>query len=174
MSSETHECRDTGGNSYDLRGGLFRQMNTKDQARGGRFQGVPCFNGGLFADIHPLELTPAEIRILAEAADFDWSLVKPEIFRTLFQSSMDADECHAFGAHITSEFDIRKVVGQTIVRPWREKLEAPGTSSASSRKFSAISCKLPGYLNCALVSGVSLLDNGLQIKEACATTLASP
>jgi len=119
-----NECRDAGGNAYDLLGGLFRQMNTEAPARGGRFQGVPYFNGGLFADIDPIELTPAEISTLAEAADFDWSMVKPEIFGTLFQSSMDADERHAFGAHFTSEFDIRKVVGPTIVRPWREKMDA--------------------------------------------------
>ena len=119
-----YECRDADGNSYDLLGGLFRQMNTEAPARGGRFQGVPYFNGGLFAAIDPVELTPNEIHILAEAADFDWSMVKPEIFGTLFQSSMDADERHAFGAHFTSEFDIRKVVGPTIVRPWRERMEA--------------------------------------------------
>jgi type II restriction/modification system DNA methylase subunit YeeA len=56
--------------------------------------------------------------------------VKPEIFGTIFQASMDdgsesgRDERHAFGAHFTSEFDIRKVVGPTIVRPWREKMAA--------------------------------------------------
>lgn len=119
-----NECRDTGANGYDLLGGLFRQMNTETPARGGRFQGVPYFNGGLFAEIDPIELTAAEIATLAAAADFDWSMVKPEIFGTLFQSSMDADERHAFGAHFTSEFDIRKVVGPTIVRPWREKMDA--------------------------------------------------
>lgn len=119
-----HECRDTGASAYDLLGGLFRQMDSRTPARGGRYQGVDYFNGGLFAEIDPIELTPAEIKILAEAADFDWSMVKPEIFGTLFQSSMDADARHAFGAHFTSEFDIRKVVGPTIVRPWREKMEA--------------------------------------------------
>ncbi|MEO8614402.1 MAG: DNA methyltransferase [Luteolibacter sp.] len=124
FSKLVNECRDAGGNAYDLLGGLFRQMNTEAPARGGRFQGVPYFNGGLFANIDPIELTPAEISTLAEAADFDWSMVKPEIFGTLFQSSMDADERHAFGAHFTSEFDIRKVVGPTIVRPWRERMAA--------------------------------------------------
>jgi type II restriction/modification system DNA methylase subunit YeeA len=124
FSKLVHECRDAGGNSYDLIGGLFRQMNIEAPARGGRFQGVPYFNGGLFSDIDPIELSGGEISTLAEAADFDWSMVKPEIFGTLFQSSMDADERHAFGAHFTSEFDIRKVVGPTIVRPWREKMAA--------------------------------------------------
>ncbi len=119
-----NECSDAGGSAYDLLGGLFRQMNTETPARGGRYQGVPYFNGGLFAEVDPIDLTPAEIATLAEAADFDWSMVKPEIFGTLFQSSMDADERHAFGAHFTSEFDIHKVVGPTIVCPWREKMAA--------------------------------------------------
>ena len=118
------ECRDKGENSYDLIGGLFRQMNTKEPARGGRFTEVPYFNGGLFADIDPIDLLPAGLDLLATAADRKWDMVKPEIFGTLFQSSMDSDERHAFGAHFTSEFDIRKVVGPTIVRPWREKMEA--------------------------------------------------
>jgi SAM-dependent methyltransferase len=118
------ECREKGENSYDLIGGLFRQMNTKEPARGGRFTEVPYFNGGLFADIDPIDLLPAELDLLATAADRKWDMVKPEIFGTLFQSSMDSDERHAFGAHFTSEFDIRKVVGPTIVRPWREKMDA--------------------------------------------------
>ena len=124
------ECRDKGESSYDLIGGLFRQMNTETPARGGRFTEVPYFNGGLFSVVDPIELQPAELALLAKASDRKWDMVKPEIFGTLFQASMDdgaesgRDERHAFGAHFTSEFDIRKVVGPTIVRPWREKMEA--------------------------------------------------
>ncbi len=124
------ECREKGESSYDLIGGLFRQMNSKDPARGGRFMDVPYFNGGLFFTIDPIDLLPAELDLLAKAADRKWDMVKPEIFGTLFQASMDdgaesgRDERHAFGAHFTSEFDIRKVVGPTIVRPWREKMAA--------------------------------------------------
>ncbi len=123
------ECRDQKASTYDLIGGLFRQMNDLKPAGGGRFTGVPYFNGGLFAVIDPVELTHTENYILADAADEKWDMVKPEIFGTLFQASMDdgaesgRDERHAFGAHFTSEFDIQKVVGPTIVRPWRERME---------------------------------------------------
>ena len=116
------DCREKGESAYDLIGGLFRQMNTETPARAGRFIDVPYFNGGLFADIDPIDLLPAELEILAAVAERKWDLVKPEIFGTLFQSSMDADERHAFGAHFTSEFDIQKVVGPTIVRPWRARM----------------------------------------------------
>ena len=48
-------------------GGLFRQMNEAKPARGGRFAGVDYFNGGLFAQVEPIELQPAEIGLLFDA-----------------------------------------------------------------------------------------------------------
>src|SRR5437588_7850740 len=47
---------------------------------------------------------------------------------------MDKKERHAFGAHFTSEFDIRKVVGPTIVKPWRERIGAAGKNVGELRK----------------------------------------
>lgn len=127
------DCREKGESAYDLIGGLFRQMNSPLPARAGRFTGVPYFNGGLFSEIDPIDLLPAELEMLALAAERRWDLVKPEIFGTIFQASMDDDERHATGAHFTSEFDIQKVVGPTIVRPWRERLAAAGTSPPKLR-----------------------------------------
>lgn len=136
-----HECAENGANSYDLIGGLFRQMATPEEAHGGRYQGVRYFNGGLFAVVDPIELKRAESYALHDAARHnDWSKVKPEIFGTLFQASMDTgeeggrDERHAFGAHFTSEFDIRKVVGPTIVQPWRERIDAADKNVTALRK----------------------------------------
>jgi len=111
-----------GRSSYDLIGGLFRQMNSTERASGGRFMEVDYFNGGLFAEIKPLDLTPDEARMLMGAAQEDWSLVQPMIFGSIFQTSMEEGERHAFGAHFTSEADIQKVVLPTIVRPWRERI----------------------------------------------------
>ena len=118
--------------SYDLLGGLFRQMATQEPARGGRYTGVDYFNGGLFSVVDPIELKHGEAYALHHAAlTHDWAQVKPEIFGTLFQHSMDKEERHAFGAHFTSEFDIQKVVGPTIVRPWRERIEAAKSDKAA-------------------------------------------
>ncbi|MDP1588506.1 MAG: N-6 DNA methylase, partial [Prosthecobacter sp.] len=120
------ECLRKEANSYDVFGGLFQQMNHSTKADGGRFKGVPYFNGGLFAKVEPIDLRQGELERLRRAADQDWSQVRPEIFGTLFQHSMDADERHAYGAHFTSEVDINKVIEPTIARPWRECIDACG------------------------------------------------
>ena len=120
------ECQG-GESTYDLIGGLFRQMNNPNPARGGRFKNVRYFNGGVFQTIEPVELVPDEIDLLLSASAENWSKVQPPIFGTLFQSSMGKEKRHAFGAHFTSEADIQKVVLPTIVRPWRERIEATDT-----------------------------------------------
>jgi len=117
----------TPASAYDLIGGLFEAMNTNPAPAGGRFKGVRYFNGGLFREPARLEIQDLELVLLRKAAKFDWSKVQPEVFGTLFQHSMDDAERHAFGAHFTSPSDIMKIVGPTIVAPWREQVESAKT-----------------------------------------------
>jgi len=127
FTSLLDECRkaeNPTATSYDLIGGLFRQMNDSKPARGGRYAGVDYFNGGLFAMVEPLELQPGDIGLLFEAAKENWSKVQPVIFGTLFEGSLGTDERHALGAHFTYEADIQKIVRPTIVRPWEERIAA--------------------------------------------------
>lgn len=135
-----NDCRD-GHSTYDLLGGLFRQMNTATPARGGRYVKVPYFNGGLFATIDPIDLQPAELQHLASACGEDWGRVEPAIFGSIYQSSLDAGERHRRGAHYTSEADIQRVVAPTIVRPWMEKVERAGTL----RELLLLRKELSGY-----------------------------
>lgn len=117
----------TPGLAYDLIGQLFSEMNSPGKTTGGRFKGVPYFNGGLFADPARIELSVEEIELLRGAAKFDWSKVRPEIFGAIFEHSMDSDERRAFGAHYTSPVDIMKVVGPTIVEPWQQRIDSAKT-----------------------------------------------
>jgi hypothetical protein len=117
------EDANTPASAYDLIGGLFEAMNTNPPMSGGRFKGVRYFNGGLFRDPARLEIQDLELVLLRNAAKFDWSKVQPEVFGTLFQHSMGDEERHAFGAHFTHPSDIMKIVGPTIVAPWREQIE---------------------------------------------------
>ncbi len=116
------ECDDP-RKSYDLLGQLFVEMNTPGKTTGGRFKGVDYFNGGLFAQPARIELHPDEIAQLRQAAKANWSNVRPEIFVTLFEHSVDQAERRAYGAHFTHPVDIMKIVGPTIVEPWRELIE---------------------------------------------------
>ncbi len=68
-----------------------------------------------------------EVGLLKVASQEDWSKVRPEIFGTLFQHSLGKVERRAFGAHFTHPTDIMKIVGPTIVEPWRKLIEAAET-----------------------------------------------
>ena len=114
--------------SFDLLGGLFRAMNNPGGNAGGRFKGVPYFNGGVFSVPAEIELTGTEIVLLRECAKADWSKVRPEIFGTVFEQTLGKEERHAQGAHFTYPADIMKIVGPTIVAPWREQIEGAKTA----------------------------------------------
>lgn len=114
-------------NTYDIIGGLFEAMNRKEGNSGGRYKGVAYFNGGLYAHPARVELIAGERSLLKEACEFNWSKVRPEIFGTLFEHSLGKGQRHAQGAHFTTAIDIMKIVGPTIVEPWRNAIEATKT-----------------------------------------------
>ena len=113
--------------SFDLLGGLFEAMNTPGGAKGGRYKGVQYFDGGLFHEPARLELYDDELNQLRQAARSKWSSVRPEIFGTLFEHSLEQGERHAFGGHFTHPTDIMKIVAPTIVEPWRDLIENAST-----------------------------------------------
>jgi len=103
---------------------LFEQMNTRDlQAP----RVVPYFNGGLFIEATTLPLGDAQVNALTKAAEANWTYVDPHIFGSVFQGIMDDAERHASGAHYTAHDDIMRVVGPTIVEPWRKRIQAAGS-----------------------------------------------
>jgi type II restriction/modification system DNA methylase subunit YeeA len=118
---------DGAGSAYDLIFGLFREMDRPGTTSGGRYAGTPHFNGGLFAVVEPFDLRHDEVEALYEACRENWAEVRPVIFGTLFEQSLDKPERHAYGAYFTSEADIQKVVLPTIVRPWRKRIEEAET-----------------------------------------------
>ncbi|TRU81005.1 MAG: class I SAM-dependent DNA methyltransferase [Microcystis novacekii Mn_MB_F_20050700_S1] len=120
------ECLN-GGNSYDVLGGLFQQMNQPGIPPAGKYQGVDYFNGGLFSIIHPIELNQKELEFLDVAARQDWSKIRPAIFGNIFEGTANAEERHTYGMHFTSEADIMKIVRPTISRYWEERIEQAGT-----------------------------------------------
>jgi SAM-dependent methyltransferase len=100
---------------------LFTQMNTPDLPAP---RVVPYFNGGLFTDVTTLPLGDSQVRALTKAAEANWTYVDPHIFGSVFQGIMNDAERHASGAHYTAHDDIMRVVGPTIVEPWRKRIQA--------------------------------------------------
>jgi type II restriction/modification system DNA methylase subunit YeeA len=120
------ECLE-GASSSDLISGLFLRMNKRGKTRGGRFNGVDYFNGGLFSEILEFDLEMKELEILRETALQDWNKIRPAIFGNIFEGTASAEERHARGIHFTSEVDIMKIVRPTIIQYWDEKIEAAKT-----------------------------------------------
>jgi hypothetical protein len=117
-------------NTYDLLGTLFQEMNRPGITPAGRYQGVGYFNGGLFKEVQPLELTEKELELLEAAASQNWKAVRPSIFGNIFESAIgksDSTERHAHGIHFTSEEDILKIVRPTITRYWQAKIDQATT-----------------------------------------------
>lgn len=111
-------------NPHDLMGLLFTMMNyPKHKRRSGRFYDVDYFNGGIFDQIHLISLSSSQIQMLEIASSQDWSKIRPSIFGTMFEDSMDRKERHKIGAHFTSELDIKRIVDPVIVEPWRNVIE---------------------------------------------------
>ena len=109
--------------TYDLIGGLFREMNNKGITPSGRYKDVDYFNGGLFEKIIPIELSKKEVEYMDVACTKNWRNINPAIFGAIFEGGMDKDERHELGAHYTSEIDIKKIVDPVIVQPWRQKID---------------------------------------------------
>lgn len=152
-----------GASSYDVLGGLFREMNQPGITPAGRYQGVDYFNGGLFSQIHAIELTREELNFLDVSARENWSKVRPAIFGNLFEGTVDKKERHARGIHYTSEVDIMKIVRPTISRYWEERIETANTV----KELSSLQIELQSYrvLDPACGSGNFLYLAYQELKE---------
>src|SRR6266568_1340971 len=97
---------------------LFRVM-----AKGGSFGShrIRHFNGHLFEEATVFELTEAEIRKIADAAEADWQFIEPSIMGTLFERALDENQRAQLGAHYTSEADIKTLVEPVLMQPLRRE-----------------------------------------------------
>ena len=71
--------------------------------------------------------------MLAAACEYDWRRVDPTIFGSLMEGVLGRSRRWELGAHYTHEVDILKIVVPTIVRPWRERINACVSPSEARR-----------------------------------------
>jgi hypothetical protein len=100
---------------------LFDKMS-----RGGDFGSdeIRHFNGGLFDGAEVVELTPAEVGVLLECAEFDWAAIEPTISGTLFERIIDPAKRARLGAHFTSPEDIETLLRPVFLDPLRREWAA--------------------------------------------------
>ena len=109
-------------------GYLFTLLNQKtDRNRTGLYAGTRYVNGDLFTKPAMVTLNRDELAHLKDAAEFDWQAVDPTIFGSLLEGVLGQERRWELGAHYTHEVDILKIVVPTIVRPWRERIDATTT-----------------------------------------------
>jgi len=100
---------------------LWRAMN---EGKLFGFRKVLRFNGHFFAEAEGLPLTRADLTILLEAAEKDWSEVEPSIFGTLLTRALDEKERHRLGAEYTPPEFIARVIRPAVEEPIRERWTA--------------------------------------------------
>lgn len=117
--------KDSNRSSADDLGQLFRYLAEPEPrpAKGSLYEGTPFANGGLFEHPAQVHLTMEELKTLRDTCNLDWHQVEPAIFGAILQGALGKDKQWALGAHYTSEADIMKVVGPTVIEPWTERIE---------------------------------------------------
>jgi hypothetical protein len=102
-----------------LVGALWREMDVGGYSVVLR-KTLPRFNGKLFKQPEVLPLTRAQLALLIEAANADWTQVEPAIFGTLLERALDPLERHALGAHYTPRAYVDRLVLPTVIEPLRQ------------------------------------------------------
>ena len=125
--------------SADDLGSLYHWLNTPGpRPEAGVYAETRYVNGGLFENPARVHLDGVELAQLRAACEFDWKSVEPHIFGSLLEGALGRDSQWALGAHYTHATDIMKVVGPSIVVPWRERIENATTVRQAQQLQSAL------------------------------------
>ncbi|MCX6873156.1 MAG: class I SAM-dependent DNA methyltransferase [Verrucomicrobia bacterium] len=107
-----------------LASALWKEMATGTRFSALLFKEIACFNGGLFENTTALPLSAAQLAMLTDAADKDWSAVEPSIFGTLLTRALDSRERHKLGAEYTPRAYVERLIRPTIIGPLRDEWDA--------------------------------------------------
>jgi hypothetical protein len=107
---------------------LFEALNTLETLRslppGSPLADFRYVNGGLFQKRLALPpLTPKFRTALLSACDFDWQVISPAIFGSMFQTVKDKEARRHGGEHYTTEENIIKVIGPLFLDGLRDRLQ---------------------------------------------------
>lgn len=107
---------------------LFHVLNTPERERDlpedSPYATFRYINGGLYRDrLTVPPLTPGFRDGLLEACTFDWSLISPAVFGSMFQTVKDKDARREGGEHYTTEENILKTINPLFLDELHDRLE---------------------------------------------------
>lgn len=115
---------------------LFTVLNLPDNSperlsMPAHFQAFPYVNGGLFAVDEPIpEFGAKARRLLIDCGTLNWSEINPDIFGSMFQAVVDAEQRSNLGQHYTSVPNIMRVIQPLFLDDLEESLvKAVGNAS---------------------------------------------
>lgn len=118
---------------------LFEVLNTPEKNRENLPQYLndfPFVNGGLFRDKVPApKFSRSSRAALLNSGDQNWSAINPDIFGSMFQAVISADQRGNLGQHYTSVPNIMKVIEPLFLNDLYEEFDkAVQTQSSASRQ----------------------------------------
>ncbi|PVX59709.1 class I SAM-dependent DNA methyltransferase [Rhodococcus globerulus] len=119
---------------------LFSVLNTDERKRtlpaDSPLAQFRYINGGLFHDTIRLpELTTRFRSTLVEACEFDWSIISPAVFGSMFQTVKSKEARRHGGEHYTTEENILKTIRPLFLDEYRERLERAWDDKAQLTKL---------------------------------------
>ena len=114
---------------------VFDLLNMPPESRPANLDSVLAeftyINGDLFKDRLPVVFADSEVRTyLLEACRFDWSIISPAIFGSMFQNVMTPAERRHLGAHYTTLENIMKTIRPLFLDDLEAELKTTYTVKA--------------------------------------------
>jgi hypothetical protein len=118
---------------------LFTALNTSENKRDGLpeyLKAFPFVNGGLFEKEYKTpKFSRSSRSAILNSGDQDWSAINPDIFGSMFQAVIGADQRGNLGQHYTSVPNIMKVIEPLFLNELYEEFE---NANGNQKKLNAL------------------------------------
>lgn len=119
---------------------LFKVLNTPESGRdlptGSAYEPFRYINGGLYSDALTIDKLTEQFRdALIDACEFDWSIISPAVFGSMFQTVKSKDARRYGGEHYTTEENILKTIRPLFLDEYRDRLERAWDDKAQLTKL---------------------------------------
>jgi len=112
---------------------IFKALNTPKKERKNLpdyLNAFPYVNGGLFEKEYKTpEFSRSSRSAILNSGDQDWSAINPDIFGSMFQAVIGAEQRGSLGQHYTSVPNIMKVIEPLFLNELYEDLENAGSNT---------------------------------------------